>query len=37
MLRIKFSSGIWEVYIKTVLIQGAAQLEFYSLEMHSAH
>lgn len=37
MLRIEFSSDIWEVYRKTVLIQGAAQLEFYFLQMHSAH
>lgn len=37
MLRIKFSWGIWAIYREIVLIQGAAQLEFYFLQMHSAH
>lgn len=36
-LRIEFSWGIWAVYREIVLIQGAAQLEFYFLEMYSAY
>lgn len=37
MLRIKFSWGIWAIYREIFLIQGAAQLEFYFLQMPSAH
>lgn len=32
-LRIKFSWGIWAVYREIILTRGAAQLEFYFLQM----